>query len=99
MHFFKNQNIIQKAGIINLQGKFEQSGFGFSCLKQAANLEISGKFKYVSPEQVEIIISGSESAIQSFHQWCMTQKMTVSGDMQLLSEVNKFDEFEIVNHL
>lgn len=90
---------MQKSGIIILQGKFEQSGFGFSCMQRASALNITGQFEYLTTDKVQIQVAGSETAIQNFHLWCMSQKVTLSGNLRTLSESKKYDEFQIINQL
>lgn len=90
---------MQSSGKIILRGNFKGSGFGFSCLHQASFLNVTGKFKYLNSDCVNITVSGSQTSLHEFHQWCLSQKEINSGNFIQIPETEKYKEFEISNQL
>ena len=88
------------SGKINLKGDFKNSGFGFSCMQQAVNLNITGKFEYLQNNEVEIISFGNKESIRDFFDWALKQQQTVSGNLELSStKIMRSNEFHIINQL
>lgn len=87
------------SGKILLKGNFQNSGFGFSCLRKADALKVNGKFEYLDSNNVLIQLSGEESAIEKFHSWCISQDTTYSGELSMLTELIIYNEFQIINQL
>jgi acylphosphatase len=87
-------------GKIHLEGNFGNTGFGFSCMQQAAKLDISGKFEYQNQKEITILSIGTTEAINDFFQWCLQQNHSGKGELTLLSSPPfRYKEFHIVNHL
>ena len=85
---------------ILLKGNFKNSGFGFSCLQKATNLNVNGKFEYHNEKEVEIIASGEKESVQRFYKWCIDQKFPESSKFAFLpTKKNQYKEFQIINQL
>jgi acylphosphatase len=68
---------------IHLEGAFGETGFGFSCMKRAYELEISGRLKYITPHKVDIWAKGQEAQLMEFYRWCISCSETRSGEYDL----------------
>lgn len=67
---------------IHLEGTFRNTGFGFSCIKKAFELKITGQLKYTSPNKVDILAQGKESQLVNFYNWCISCRETNSGKFE-----------------
>lgn len=65
---------------IHLEGTFGETGFGFSCMKRAFELEITGQLKYITPNKVDIYAEGKEAQLIEFYKWCISCKETSTGE-------------------
>lgn len=85
---------------IELKGNFAARGFGFSCLKQAAQLKLAGSLQYQSEELVLILLSGSDTAIEEFFKWCQEVE-EVRVALKRNSRIRSLSdhEFQIINYL
>lgn len=91
---------MDRHAVINLNGNFKDSGFGFSSFKQATSLNIKGEFLYITENQVEIRVSGSPEAIDAFNQWCLGFIHTIDGTMLAVNKHEKtFTKFIISNQI
>jgi len=90
----------QICGKIHLEGNFENTGFGFSCLQQATKLEIKGNFEYQNKKEISILTIGTTEAINIFFQWCLQQNYSGKGELKFISNAyQQYKEFHIINHL
>ncbi len=65
---------------IHLEGAFGETGFGFSCMKRAFELEITGRLKYITPNKVDICAQGKETQLIEFYRWCISCSEARSGE-------------------
>ncbi len=91
---------MQANGKIILEGNYKNSGFGFSCMRQAAELNVLGKFKYLSKTAIQINVSGKNDVLQKLFNWGLEQAETTSGTfMPDNAKPSQYNEFEIINQL
>jgi acylphosphatase len=91
---------MNKNSVIRLKGNFRNSGFGFSCLKQATNLDIKGEFSYLNEQEVEIHLLGSNESMGLFFHWCLQLDCIIDGKHIIEESLQKhYSEFKITNQL
>jgi acylphosphatase len=94
------RSTLHSACRIELKGNFAARGFGFSCLKQAAQLKLAGSLQYQSEEQVLIQIYGSDNAIEQFFKWCQgVEEVRVALKRNSKIPSLSDHEFQIINYL
>lgn len=83
--------------------RFERSscadGFGFTCMRTAYSMEITGRMDY-DLKGVKIIAEGEQEKINEFIRWIQSN-IRESGNLQCNTtcvEVGKFREFDIYRH-
>ena len=84
--------------IIKLKGSFEGTGFGFSCMKRAYELQISGQLRYINNKAIDINAIGTEDHVISFFNWCLSCKEVDSAEYRNsrhLIQIN--NDFNIIN--
>lgn len=85
---------------LHLKGNFAQTGFGFSCMKKAFELNINGYLRYISTCEVEINLEGKEVQIINFYNWCLASPETNYGDIsEPFNYFNNLKEFNIINSI
>jgi acylphosphatase len=81
-------------------GKFAQTGFGFSCMKKAFELDVNGYLRYLSTGEIEMNLEGNEYQVINFYQWCLQSQETSAADISApFNHFNGLNEFEIINSL
>ena len=87
-------------GKIQLEGSFEDKGFGLLCMKQADEFNIKGRFEYQNNLNVKILLVGPKDTIQVFFDWCLKQHYSKSGSLVFIpSNKTMLKEFQIINQL
>ena len=85
---------------IILQGNFANTGFGFSCMRKASELNLTGHLIYISSNDIEIYVSGSQKKVNTFFKWAKTMNETTSGKMYTTNiNRNQLNDFKIINTL
>lgn len=85
---------------VHLTGDFKQTGFGFSCLKQASGLHLAGHLRYISEKEVEMNLEGMSEQLNSFFSWCQSCSETASVTIsEPLDHLFGLTEFNIINSL
>lgn len=64
---------------ILLKGMFRQSGFGFSCMKKASELNIPGSLTYLDEQTIQINAQGEKLQLEELFSWCLSSRETLSG--------------------
>jgi len=85
---------------IILHGNFAHTGFGFSCMRKASELNLTGHLIYISSSDIDIYVSGSQKNIDTFFKWTKTMKETTSGKINTTNiSINQLNDFKIINTL
>lgn len=85
---------------IELTGSFAMKGLGFSCMQKAMEEGIKGQLKYISGEQIQILIQGEENSIDKIRAWFNKQPEIKSTTFRKIHSSNKqFNDFIIINSI
>ncbi len=85
---------------ILLTGTFNDTGFGFSCMKKAYELQITGQLKYINKHMVDIVATGREDRLSSFYKWCLSSNEAREGEYHILNQATNFNQdFQIMNSI
>jgi acylphosphatase len=85
---------------IHLYGSFGETGFGFSCMRQAFELNIYGQLQYVTPHIISISAMGNETALMKFYHWCISCTETKNGEIEAKSDIIvPHKDFKIINSI
>lgn len=85
---------------ILLKGVYVKSGFGFSCMKRAIELEIPGRLRYLDDKTIQIDAQGESNRIEEFFSWCLNSRETSDGTCHSGNLFQSFpNEFTIINSL
>ena len=85
---------------ISLRGNFKETGFGFSCMKQAYKKSITGQLHYTSTQKIEMHLEGGQEQVEDFFSWCMESGETSEGKLSSpMVKTAGFNDFKIINSL
>lgn len=85
---------------IRLTGSFNDTGFGFSCMKKAYELQIIGQLKYINQHMVDILATGAEDNLSSFFKWCLASDEASEGEYHIRKQISRFSQdFQIMNSI
>lgn len=85
---------------LHLKGNFRNTGFGFSCLKQAYAMHIAGNLRYISEKEVEMNLEGNNKQLIRFFSWCKSSPETTSICVsEPMDHLLGLKDFNIINSL